>query len=429
MQHTLSAIQSKPFTAPILKEIIEESGIKEKQPLLDKVENVGQSVDRVLENYYGACRVESWLRSWPQEGIIARVQHVVYRALEAIKGAVGTLLCRPLSDWQIAESKLAPFTKCDTIQAGGAVLSKLATKWLEEQKANQLIKAIYRDDLDGIRNLLKQGADPFFETEYYTTPMFSAAIRGGDKAAETVKLLLDGRDPVTSSTGRRGSPLFAAISMNSSLKMIETLIDGGYDVNSRDKDNNETPLHYAVFPSKANIEVIKLLLDKGADPNAFDHVYEGPLDRAASQRKEDIVDLLLERGAEINSFDDWGLTPLLKASMRYNHFKAMEILINRGAEVNVVGKRLGETPLHRCAGRGDVEGIKLLLEHGAKVDVLDNKGKTPADWARDHEARVLDDKEKTSADRARAKEAKEALEVKEPLRLEKDWELFPRLWA
>lgn len=115
-------------------------------------------------------------------------------------------------------------------------------------------------------------------------------------------------------------------------KMADFLIAQGADVHWREKETAETPLHSAL--SKAGRppygRVVRLLLEKGADPNAK-----------------------TVPGAETGAF------------MRDARTK-------------------GETPLHRAAAFAGPETIRLLIEAGGDVTAQDANGDTPLSWASWH---------------------------------------------
>ncbi|MGO9116839.1 MAG: ankyrin repeat domain-containing protein [Desulfomonilaceae bacterium] len=82
------------------------------------------------------------------------------------------------------------------------------------------------------------------------------------------------------------------------IKLVKLLTSHGADVNYRNH-NGLTPLHDAAFASlKAAQEIGRILLDQGADVNAFDSLGRTPLMCAVDKRNVDLVKILLERGAD-----------------------------------------------------------------------------------------------------------------------------------
>jgi ankyrin repeat protein len=98
--------------------------------------------------------------------------------------------------------------------------------------------------------------------------------------------------------GEARTPLFVAIIENKS-DVIKWLIDQGADINHQDR-NGWTPLHFAVQGKQA--DAIALLLSRGADANLHDVYGNGPLWRAAfdSRGSYGLVETLIEAGADSN---------------------------------------------------------------------------------------------------------------------------------
>ena len=76
--------------------------------------------------------------------------------------------------------------------------------------------------------------------------------------------------------------------------------------------------------------------------------------------------LLVAAGAEIDAVNDFGATPLMWA---IGEPEKVRILVAAGADVNARSK-MGRTPLYLAAANdGSSATVKLLLEHGAKVEM------------------------------------------------------------
>ncbi|MDR3285053.1 MAG: ankyrin repeat domain-containing protein [Holosporales bacterium] len=127
-------------------------------------------------------------------------------------------------------------------------------------------------------------------------------------------------------------------------------------------------------------EVEELILkseNKKALVNARDVFGWTPLHNAASGGNLEIVKVLLEAGANkdaiYNSY--YGITPLHGAAFR-GHTKVVKVLLKAGADKDAKGND-GCTPLHRAASEGQVEVVKVLLAAGANKDAKDDYGWTP----------------------------------------------------
>jgi ankyrin repeat protein len=159
------------------------------------------------------------------------------------------------------------------------------------------------------------------------------------------------------------------------------------------------------------MDCVQALLKAKADPNLSDPDGISPLLIATENFHFDVAVYLMKAGANPNHWDWWGRTPLYAAvdlnTLPYGgrsdlpsldattSLKMIELLLSAGANPNAQLKlfppfrqigsdrgadqllTIGTTPLLRAAKAGDVDAIKLLLAHGAKVDLANSLGVTP----------------------------------------------------
>ena len=80
-----------------------------------------------------------------------------------------------------------------------------------------------------------------------------------------------------------------------------------------------------------------------------------------------------------------GITPLDWASIghNFNDVSVVRLLLEHGAVINVQCQN-GWTPLHTASGHGALEVVRLLLELGADVEAKNNDGKTALQYAADN---------------------------------------------
>ena len=141
--------------------------------------------------------------------------------------------------------------------------------------------------------------------------------------------------------------------------------------------------------------MIALLLEGGADPNLPGRKGLRPLAAAAFNGSTESVAELMKFGADPNALDDDGSGAIVYAA-GHGYAPVVALLVQAGVDVN---RRYahGLTALMWAAGYDastgvdDVDAtIKTLIEHGAALDLKDDRGKTAADIARDlgHERAV-----------------------------------------
>lgn len=105
-----------------------------------------------------------------------------------------------------------------------------------------------------------------------------------------------------------------------------------------------------------------------------------PLHSAALYDRVADVLRLIEGGTSADERDSTGTTPLMVAAA-FGSEDAAGILIERGADPNAHDGIHGATPLHFAAMAGQGGVVKLLLAHGARLDIRDLLGETPLHYA------------------------------------------------
>ncbi len=125
----------------------------------------------------------------------------------------------------------------------------------------------------------------------------------------------------------------------------------------------------------ARLDRVRALLDKNPEL-AKAYSPDGWTALHLSVEKVDLLKLLIDRGADINAVSkNRFAATLLQGAAKFNAIDSARLLIERGANVNLRGE--GRAPLHEAAGNGEIEFARLLIDHGAEINAKDSNGKTP----------------------------------------------------
>jgi uncharacterized protein len=270
------------------------------------------------------------------------------------------------------------------------VTSEPREKWLPLGGFTPLLFAVRQGCVECERILLDAGADINVQDPHYVSALLMAIINGH---YDDAGYLLDrGANPnLADDTGR--TPLFSAVDFHTmpvsnrpspnvivnqltSMELIQKLVEKGANVNAQllkmqpyrvklDRGDDTmlttgtTPLLRAA--KAGDVEVVKYLLDHGADPKLSTRVGINPLMAAAGvgTKEEDT-------------------TGRFKTEDEAN--QSIALLLKAGLDINAADGR-GQTAVYGAALEGKDKIVKFLADHGAKLDVKDKRGFTPLDAA------------------------------------------------
>lgn len=183
--------------------------------------------------------------------------------------------------------------------------------------------------------------------------------------------------------------LFAAV-RSGNVTEVERCLAAGANINSREvvptkprlddhsgkkETLGDTPLMIAA--QSGHLDIVKLLLARGADVNASGEAGYTPLMGALVCRQPEIALFLLEKGANPNRINGNGDTAIIFAS-NAGYPDVVAGLLDHGADIN---GGTGWTPLMRAAYDGDENVVMLLLKRGANVNLRRENGMTPLECA------------------------------------------------
>ena len=201
------------------------------------------------------------------------------------------------------------------------------------------------------------------------TALMLAAERGHDKI---FALLLEKGAGIHARGRDRETVLMYAI-IGGSEAIMDTLVDLGVDIHARNSIG-ETVLTHGI--KWRRVEMVRLLLALRVNVNAANCYGETPLMKAAFRGEAEMFRLLLDAGADISSVDLNGQTVMIHAVMGgkvwvVNKFLDVASNIAPNIAPNIIDavNRYGYTALMLAANHNKLDILKLLLEHGAQVNL------------------------------------------------------------
>ncbi|KAL9629418.1 MAG: hypothetical protein Q9204_005283, partial [Flavoplaca sp. TL-2023a] len=240
-----------------------------------------------------------------------------------------------------------------------------------------LLRATLSKALEAATALVDRGADVMAEaTESgismcsdYLTPISSVR---GDSLPQFVELLLGaGAKIQTRDIFDTTSLMYDIIVMND-VQTAEKLFEQHSGDQPTEKKINSSALVYA---SQFNrMKMVDMLLRYGADSNSQDTDAKTALHFALNRGNIDQVNHFLACGAEFTPQHLSYQAPLLTAAAIGGNEDCLLTVLRSGADVNRQNNL--ETALHVASRQGNLAGIKILLEHGANMELPDYGGKT-----------------------------------------------------
>jgi ankyrin repeat protein len=253
------------------------------------------------------------------------------------------------------------------------------------------------------------------------TPLLYAARDG---RLEIARFLLAAKADLQQADVNGITPLVMAIT-NNHLALARLFVEKGADVKAvdwwgrtplwaavemRDRDYGRNGEHE--IDREAAFDLIRTLLDCGADPNArikevppirrfvtplgdlswVDFTGQTAFVRAALAADLTVMRLLLQKRADPNIPTFAGTTALMAAAgvnwmggqtfteSKEAPLEAVKLCLEKGGDVNAKNS-MGITAVIGAANRGSDDILEFLVQHGARLDVKDNEGRTPLTWA------------------------------------------------
>lgn len=141
---------------------------------------------------------------------------------------------------------------------------------------------------------------------------------------------------------------------------------------------------------KANdAAALKRLIADGVNVSELDSNGDPPLVMAAYKGHTEIVKLLLEAGADVKAVDPGMRATALHAAAYAGRTPAAKLLIEYGIEIDKQGPKNGYTALHDAIWQNNIETAKVLIAAGANLNLKSHDGETPLEFSRSNKRREI----------------------------------------
>lgn len=190
---------------------------------------------------------------------------------------------------------------------------------------------------------------------------------------------------------------------NGRLNEVKNLIRANADPNCYKtnllKDNLITQFFYKtkghftllmIAVSRNDLLISKEIIGAGGDVNAKyynGNIWTSALLYATSNGNTDIVRILLDHGANVN-FDDGDNRIILNYALSSDNIEMVRCLLDHKASLIYRGFN-GRTPLYDAIRWGNIKIVKLLLDRGADPEAKDSEGKTPLTYTSSFNKEIL----------------------------------------
>ncbi len=270
--------------------------------------------------------------------------------------------------------------------ASGEILAYLAGRGaaldiLDANGTAALHSLASRGNLEGIRILLDKGADIGVRNPENNTPLHFAAI---GRQAGAIRLLAERKADLESLNGKKRSPLVLAAREMAGADVVRTLLELGADIDSAD-DSGDTALSLAAWRGSA--DVVSLLLERKAAVPVGTAKGRQILGYAVSKGLPDLFSLMVEKGADVAIQDARGRT-LLHAAAEGGSVPILEILLGKGLGLDPKDIN-GWTPFHFAVDRGHNAACEWLLGKGVDAGARTSMGQSAYNLAEDNEDRDM----------------------------------------
>jgi len=229
-----------------------------------------------------------------------------------------------------------------------------------------VLRAALFSDAAAVEDLLKRGADPN-QTDSVGATALMLAVSDLEKSR---RLIERGANVNARSTNLGRTPFLIAAGYPGSVDVLALLLERGADLRAKDTAGFSA-LGLAML--NADLEVVRFLVARGLDPNDVPVV---ALRAALGRARPDMIEYLMARGLKVPP-------DILIGAANWQSPELIARWIKTGADVNARSASYGSTPLLKAASSelAGAQTLQLLLENGANPNAETTEGERALDWA------------------------------------------------
>jgi ankyrin len=234
--------------------------------------------------------------------------------------------------------------------------------------------AVYRDQPLMVKTLCDHGAWADATVDTSTKSPWTCLQYAANKGRiETARILLNAGADVNGYSGER-TPLLGALRQpDADVEMVELLLRRGADVKAPSQKTGRLPIHFAL----SDPSILALVLQAGSPIDPVDKDGQTPLVRALRDGQDESASMLIENGADIDHSADGSETPLWIAISQGNKPVVNQLLEHGALVAGYRNAENGANYMHLAAYMGSISVIRLLLAHGGEIEAEAFGGITP----------------------------------------------------
>ncbi len=237
----------------------------------------------------------------------------------------------------------------------GVPVDKPESSYILQRLRGSLVKRVLERCWDGL--------------EYPTDSLHRRSIR----AEKRRRTALEDAFATPSGNGCTALARAAQGPLESVVEMMDLLIKRGANPNATDVWG-QTPLFYVAYEGVEDAAC--LLLSQGnVDVNVLSDLQETPLSIAVRCGHLEFVKFLVSHGADV-THNTWTITQALCVAAAHGNLGLVQYLVEKGVPINTPDK-YEDTPLFSAVRVGSLEIVAFLLQNGAAVDIKFRHGFSP----------------------------------------------------